>query len=433
LKTAACAAIIIAAAASGQGKTSITAALARFYCLQGKQVRVFKIGPDFLDPMILEQASGRPVYQLDLWMVGEQHSRALLYKAALTADIILIEGVMGLFDGSPSTADFASQLGLPVLAVIDGSAMAQTFGALAYGLVNYRDDVQVKGVIANRIGSERHYHMLQDSLPDDISCYGALPRQTDASLPSRHLGLVQAEEIDDLQQRLTMLAEQLIFNETTSLPEVMFEDRESILIEKPLQGVRIGIAKDAAFSFIYPANLDVLQQLGAEIVFFSPLNDTQIPTVDSLYFPGGYPELHLQRLGNNSTMIASIKAHHSSEKPVLAECGGMLYLSDSITDKVGETADMVGLLSGKAILQGRFTALALQQARFSGGELRGHTYHHSVFETGLATEQAVITSAQCPNASPYSEAVYQIKGLTATYIHFYFPSDPVLTAKLFTP
>ncbi|MDB2705464.1 cobyrinate a,c-diamide synthase [Pseudomonadota bacterium] len=433
MKTTACAAIVIAAPASGQGKTSITAALASFYRLQGKQVRVFKIGPDFLDPMILEQASSHPVYQLDLWMVGEQHSRALLYKAALAADIILIEGVMGLFDGSPSTADFASQLGLPVLAIIDGSAMAQTFGALAYGLANYRNDVHVKGVIANRIGNERHYHMLRDSLPADISCYGALPRQTDSSLPSRHLGLVQAEEIDDLQQRLTILAEQLILNEAATLPDVIFEDRDSILREKQLQGVRIGIAKDAAFSFIYPANLDILQQLGAEIVFFSPLNDTEIPTVDSLYFPGGYPELHLQRLGNNSTMIASIKAHHGSEKPILAECGGMLYLSDSITDKVGETADMVGLLSGKAILQGRFTALALQQASFSGGELRGHTYHHSVFKTDLETEQALITSAQCPNDSPYSEAVYQIKGLTATYIHFYFPSNPVLTAKLFTP
>ncbi len=202
-----CPALLVSAPASGQGKTSVTAALARWHRRHGRRVRVFKTGPDFLDPMVLERASGAPVQQLDLWMCGEDDVRARLHAAAGEADLILVEGVMGLFDGEPSSADLAQRLGLPVLAVIDGSAMAQTFGALATGLARYRDGLALYGVAANRVGSDYHAGLLGKSLPDDLQWLGALPRGDAMTLPERHLGLVAAGELEDLDARLDALAD----------------------------------------------------------------------------------------------------------------------------------------------------------------------------------------------------------------------------------
>ncbi|MBQ1764642.1 MAG: cobyrinate a,c-diamide synthase, partial [Aquincola sp.] len=208
-RIARCPAMLIAAPASGQGKTSVTAALARLHRRAGRRVRVFKTGPDFLDPMVLAQASGQPVQQLDLWMGGEGHCRALLHEAASQADLILVEGVMGLHDGEPSTADLALRFGLPVLAVIDGSAMAQTFGALALGLAQYRPGLAWAGVLANRVAGEGHARMLRDSLPPHLAWWGALPRDEGLSLPERHLGLVPAAELADLAQRIERAADAL--------------------------------------------------------------------------------------------------------------------------------------------------------------------------------------------------------------------------------
>ena len=421
-----CAALVIAAPASGQGKTTVTATLAKYYRQQGKRVRVFKVGPDFLDPMILQQASGNPVYQLDLWMVGEQQSRQLLAEAAVDADLILIEGVMGLYDGIPSTADLSATLNIPVLAVIDGSAMAQTFGALAYGLANYRDDIKVAGVVANRIGSQRHQDMLTESLSDSLPWFAGLPRNADAALPSRHLGLVQAEEIADLDQRLTLLADQLVINPDATLPVSHFIAEEKIELPRSLDKVKIAIAKDAAFSFIYQANLDLLQAMGAELTFFSPLNDQTLPEADSLYLPGGYPELYLDSLAKNTPMMSAIKQHYDANKPILAECGGMLYLTESITDKQGEQANMLGLISGNTVMQSRFSALALQEVSLNNHLIRGHTYHHSILET-TTNPVALATN---PNGNHTHEAVYQKNRLTASYIHFYFPSNPSFIAEL---
>jgi len=424
-----CAALVIAAPASGQGKTTVTATLARYFRNQGKQVRVFKAGPDFLDPMILEQASGHAVYQLDLWMVGEANCRQLLAEASATSDLILIEGVMGLFDGEPSTADLATTFGIPVLAVIDASAMAQTFAAIAYGLTNFRQDLPVAGVFANRIGSERHYQMLVDALPDDSSCYGALSRQTDTAIPSRHLGLVQAQEIDDLDHRLSTLAEQVIIEDELKLPSITFPPTKKYAVSQSLKGSKIAIARDAAFSFIYQANLDLLNELGAELLFFSPLTDGELPAADSLYLPGGYPELHLNALSENKAMHKAIKKHYDDGKPVVAECGGMLYLTESLTDKSGHQADMLGLLTGHTVMQSRLSALALQEVSLNNKKLRGHTYHHSVFDTSAPS----IAHATNPNADHTHEAVYQFNRLTASYIHFYFPSNPDATVELFQP
>ena len=354
-----CPAVLIAAPASGQGKTTVTAALARLHRNQGRKVRVFKCGPDFLDPMILERASGAPVYQVDLWMVGADESRRLLWEAAGESDLILIEGVMGLFDGTPSSADLARHFGVPVLGVIDGTAMAQTFGALALGLARYQPDLPFAGVLANRVGTVRHAQLLEGSLTEGLRWYGALSRETGIELPSRHLGLVQASELNDLDMRLDAAANALASTCEVALPPpVKFAAPEPVAIEPLLAGVRIAVARDEAFAFTYGASLALLRDMGAELVFFSPIRDTQLPQADSVYLPGGYPELHHQALARNTSMLEAIRAHHHAGKPLLAECGGMLYLLDALTDVEGQRETLVGLLKGEATMQKRLAALA---------------------------------------------------------------------------
>ncbi|MDN7140983.1 cobyrinate a,c-diamide synthase [Pseudomonas sp. JQ170] len=425
-----CPAVLIAAPASGQGKTTVTAALARLHRNQGRRVRVFKCGPDFLDPMILERASGAPVYQLDLWMVGEQESRRLLWEAAGEADLILIEGVMGLFDGTPSSADLARHFGVPVLAVIDGTAMAQTFGALALGLARYQPDLPFAGVLANRVGTLRHAQLLEGSLTEGLRWYGGLSRETGIELPSRHLGLVQASELNDLDARLDAAAAALGASCESALPPaVAFAGPTEQVIEPLLDGVTIAVARDEAFAFTYGANLDLLRAMGAELVFFSPLHDRELPPADSLYLPGGYPELHHQALAANTSMLASLRAHHQQGKPLLAECGGMLYLLDALTDVAGERAELLGLLAGEAVMQKRLAALALQAVELPEGTLRGHTYHHSLTSTALEP----IARGQSPNGGRGAEAVYRCGRLTASYVHFYFASNPQASAALLAP
>ncbi|MBA1197967.1 cobyrinate a,c-diamide synthase [Pseudomonas plecoglossicida] len=425
-----CPAVLIAAPASGQGKTTVTAALARLHRNLGRKVRVFKCGPDFLDPMILERASGAPVYQLDLWMIGAQESRRLLWEAAAEADLILIEGVMGLFDGTPSSADLARHFGVPVLAVIDGTAMAQTFGALALGLARYQADLPFAGVLANRVGSLRHAQLLEGSLTEGLRWYGGLSRERGIELPSRHLGLVQASELNDLDQRLDAAAEALAGSCDAALPPAVSFDGPALPAPLPsLAGVRIGVAQDEAFAFIYGANLDLLRAMGAQLEFFSPLHDSELPQVDSLYLPGGYPELHHHALAANTPMLDAIRAHHSAGKPLLAECGGMLYLLENLTDVAGERAALVGLLTGEAVMQKRLAALALQAVELPEGTLRGHTYHHSL----TTSELEPIARGLSPNGGRGNEAVYRLGRLTASYVHFYFPSEPHAAAALLRP
>ncbi|WP_313740695.1 cobyrinate a,c-diamide synthase [Pseudomonas sp.] len=425
-----CPAVLIAAPASGQGKTTVTAALARLHRNLGRRVRVFKCGPDFLDPMILERASGAPVYQLDMWMIGEAESRRLLWQAAAEADLILIEGVMGLFDGTPSSADLARHFGVPVLAVIDGTAMAQTFGALALGLARYQPDLPFAGVLANRVGSLRHAQLLEGSLSEGLRWYGGLSRERGIELPSRHLGLVQASELNDLDARLDAAAQALGEScDATLPPPVGFDAPLPVEVRPALQGVHIGIARDEAFAFAYGANLDLLRAQGATLHFFSPLHDQVLPVIDSLYLPGGYPELHHHALAANAPMLAAIRAHHGAGKPLLAECGGMLYLLDALTDVAGERAELVGLLHGEATMQKRLAALALQSVTLPEGTLRGHTYHHSL----TTTDEAPIARGLSPNGGRGNEAVYRLGRTTASYVHFYFPSDPEAAVALLRP
>jgi len=425
-----CPALFIAAPASGQGKTTLTAALARYYRNQGRTVRVFKTGPDFLDPMILERASGNPVYQLDLWLVGEKACRKFLFDAAKEADLILVEGVMGLFDGSPSGADLAELFGIPVLALIDASAMAQTFGAIAHGLATYRPSLPFAGVIANRVASSGHGELLAESLQPGLPYLGGLLRNPAMELPERHLGLVQAQELANLEQILEAGAE-AIANAGITLPleAIEFPCADSAPIPRLLNGVRIAIALDEAFAFLYQANLVLLQEQGARLHFFSPLHDTGLPECDALWLPGGYPELHMATLSRNHDMMQSIRNHHAAAKPILAECGGMLYLLEELEDVTGNRSDMVGLLPGKAAMQNRLAGLGMQSAPLPEGELTAHTFHHSTMETDI---EPIAHGLRQRDNTP-GEAIYRQGRLTASYLHLYFPSNPEAMAALFRP
>ncbi len=434
-KNISCPAIFISAPASGQGKTTVTAALARLHRLQGRHVIVFKTGPDFLDPTILERASGNPVYQLDIWMGGEAHCRELLYNAAQKADLILIEGVMGLFDGAPSSADLAILFNIPVLAVINAASMAQTFGALAHGLANYNNELLFAGVIANRVASANHADMIAESLPDGMRYFGALPRDENIELPSRHLGLVTANEIDDLEKRINLAAKKLLDTGLDMLPDAVIFNRTNVdsdaelnlISDNPLSGYKISVAHDNAFSFIYRANIECLENLGAKIQYFSPITDNKLPETDSVYFPGGYPELHLEALSSNHSMINSIKQHHAQNKPIVAECGGMLYLLESLTDKSGNKASMAGLLAGTAIMQQKLSNLGMHSMALPEGEIRGHTFHHSKMETDMLP----VTITNSTRKKGRGEAVYRHQRLHASYLHMYFPSNPSACARLF--
>jgi len=421
-----CPALLIAGCASGQGKTTVTAALARYHARAGRRVRVFKTGPDFIDPMILQAASGAPVYNLDCWMVGIEGSRALLAAAARSADLILVEGGMGLYDGEPSAADLATAFGLPVAVVIDASAMAQTFGAVAKGLREYQA-VPFAGVIANRVSGTGHARMLADSLPSDILLLAALP-STANSFPERHLGLVQAQELPDLAAMLDALADMIGDSGYSALPPaVQFAPHELPAPAPLLAKQRIAVARDAAFSFLYPANIDWLTQSGAELTFFSPLADEPVPTADALYLPGGFPELHAARLSGNRHWLDSLRAFEATKRPLLAECGGMMVLFDSLVTSDGVAHAMAGILPGTVTLRHRMAAIGLQSLALLQGELRGHTFHYSELDTPLAPLW------RCsPHRYGVGESVYRRGAITASYLHAYFPSNPAAVAALLT-
>lgn len=427
-----CRALLVSAPASGQGKTTVTAALARRARHQGLRVRVFKTGPDFIDPSILERASGAPVYPLDLWMVGEQECRQRLATAARDADLVLVEGVMGLFDGTPSSANLAQRFGLPVLAVIDASAMAQTFGALAAGLATYEPGLHLHGVVANRVGGPRHAQMLRESVRAPLHFLGALAGDPSLHLPERHLGLVLGDELGDLDARLDAAARALGASadvDFDAIPIVGFQAPESRPTPRLLEGVRVAVAHDAAHAFLYPANLDTLRALGATITFFSALDDIALPgSTDAVWLPGGYPELHAQRLAANVKMQFALRAHHASNRPMLAECGGMMGLFDTLTDPEGRVHRMAGLLPGSTTMQPRLQAIGLQAVATPQGELRGHSFHHSRCDTALTPW----LRATDPNGG-LGEPVYRDQRLTASYVHFYFASNPAATAALLTP
>ncbi|MEZ9599121.1 cobyrinate a,c-diamide synthase [Vibrio sp. 10N.286.46.A8] len=429
MSTAYCSALVVGAPSSGSGKTTVVAALARALVQQGKKVRVFKTGPDFIDPQFLSIASDTPTYQLDLWMCGEAECQHLIYQAALEADVILIEGVMGMFDGKCSSADIAAKFNLPMLAVVDAGAMAQTFGAIVNGLSTFRDDVDVFGVVANRVGSERHAEMLKESLKPETEFCGWLPKDMDLSLPERHLGLVQAQELDDIEERLNHAAKLLLEHGDIPLPTAQaFEKPKQALPARheSLTGHTIAVARDNSFAFLYQANLDLLIELGAKLSFFSPLAHDDLPVCDALYLPGGYPELHMDKLALNHALKQQIITHIEQGKPCLAECGGMLYLNKALTDTESQTENMVGALNAKATMQKKLAALGILEANFNGQMLRGHTFHYSKTDS----KETVLTQPESQYGRP-TDPVWIKHRTIASYAHWYFPYNPDLVAKIF--
>ena len=429
-----CPALFLTAPASGQGKTTVTAALARMLKRQGKTVRVFKTGPDFLDPQILAQASGEHVEQLDLWMAGENYCRYQFYQAAKEADLIIVEGAMGMFDGEPSSADLAATFNIPMAIVMDVKGMAQTAAAIAIGLANYRDDVHVAGLIANSCSTERHRQLIEDALPESLPLLATLARSELVALPERHLGLVQASEVrDELEQRFEAGADWLVEAGLENILErfanVEFKFAELPIAEAYLKNKVIAVAKDEAFSFIYQANLLILQELGAEVRFFSPLHDAVIPSADALRLPGGYPELHAEKLAANFSMLNSMKDFSDAKKPILAECGGFLYCLEDLTDLNDDTHVMANILAGQGAMKGKRGCQGMQTALFPEGEVRAHAHHRS---RSFNLPEALSHGRRQRHPAP-GEAIYRHNNLNASYLHLFFPSNPQAISCLFDP
>lgn len=414
-------AILVSAPASGQGKTLVTAALAYAWRNRGLNIQAFKCGPDFIDSMILQVATGRPVYNLDLGMCGLEDGKAQLYRAAENADVIIIEGVMGLYDGTPSSADIAETFGIPVALTIDASGMAQTFAAISYGLYNFNHKLLKAGVIANKVGSLGHAKMLQDALSEDTPKLGALIKNDQLSLPERHLGLYLANEIVDLEARIKTAAIALEESNTLPLPpNVTFQAPHKNTTEKLLAGKKIAIARDAAFCFIYQANIDCLQAMGAQLEYFSPLDDSELPEADAYWLPGGYPELHLARINQNIGMRNSLHQAAIAGKPILAECGGMMALGQSLNG-----VNTFGLLQGASEIQPKLQGLGTQHLAIHGGTIGAHTFHYGKFDTSL------MPTHHANGKYGTGEAVYMQNSITASFLHFYFPSNPKLASEFF--
>src|SRR5581483_11413300 len=337
--------LVISAPASGAGKTTLTLALARAFCDRGLEVQCFKSGPDYIDPAFHAAATGRISVNLDSWAMSRQMIEGLLARAA-AADLILAEGSMGLFDGvatpgvsgTGATADIAEITGWPVLLVLDPSGQAQTGAAVAAGLRDFRDGVRFAGVVLNRVASPRHEDLVHRALADaDIKVFGALPRHSPITLPKRHLGLVQAEE----QQTSSLIEEAArfvaahvdldsVFHAATDAP---FVERVSRATRPP--GQRIALARDAAFSFVYPHMLEAWHAAGAEISTFSPLADEgPDEAADVCWLPGGYPELHAGRLAANERFRHALFSF-AETRPVHGECGGYMVLGTTLTDAEG--------------------------------------------------------------------------------------------------
>jgi len=423
-----CRAILIAAPSSGQGKTVFTAALARRMVNLGKSVRILKVGPDYLDPMILEVASGRPVWNLDWWMMGESECLSVLREATDQVDVILVEGVMGLYDNEPSNAWLAKHFNLGVALIMDMAKFAQTAAAVVHGMQRYDPELTLSAVIGNRLGSEHHRTLVAEAMPDSIPYAGSIRRDDRMTIPERHLGLVQANEIEDLSARLDQAA--LCIDESgldLTIPYYTPPAGERYHSPKiSLVKTVVAVARDDAFSFIYPANINLLESMGARIKYFSPLENETVPNCDALWLPGGYPELHLETLSTNHDTLQSIRSYVDSGKPGLAECGGMMVLGKSITSKEGVKGVMAGAMNASFILEARFQSVGYQALDYGGNRIRGHSFHHSKMES----EQKAIAYWTKKNGGK-GEEVYQVGGLLASYSHAYFRSSPQWVASVF--
>ncbi|PRY78777.1 cobyrinic acid a,c-diamide synthase [Yoonia maritima] len=370
---------VIAAPSSGSGKTTITLGLLRAIS-RITPIRAAKSGPDYIDPRFHEAACGQPCLNLDAWAMSSARVRSL---AAGTTPLI-VEGAMGLFDGAPpdgkgATADVARILDLPVVLVIDAGRMAGSVAALAQGFINHDPKLNIAGIILNNVGSPRHEAMLRRALVG-ITILGAVPRTAGLTQPSRHLGLIQAQERPDLDAYLDAAAD-LISNSVDlkaliSLRSATLPARKSTTLKPPSQ--TIAIAQDEAFAFCYPHLINDWHSAGASLSFFSPLNDDPAPDSDFIYLPGGYPELHAGRLSGNHRFLSSLK---TTRAQIFGECGGYMVLGDSLTDADGYSHPMAGLLRLETSFAKRKLHLGYRQLQTTDGPMQGswagHEFHYA--------------------------------------------------------
>ncbi len=446
--------LLIAGTHSGVGKTTVTLVLLAAFRSQGQQVQPFKAGPDFIDPGHHQMASGRESWNLDGWMLGVDLNRVTFQCAAQDADLSIIEGMMGLFDGSSpineigSSAELAKQLNAPVLLVIDGSAMARSAAAMVFGYTHFDPDVKIAGVVFNRIKRVGHYQLLKKAVEKgaNVPVVGYIQPNSDLTITDRHLGLRTALEGNDsaFYTRLGEAATATLDLEAIAQEAEKAQDwEESVVstrlptvevVEKP---VRVGVAHDPAFCFYYPENISLLEQAGGDVIRFSPLKDAKLPVgVDILYLGGGYPEIYASVLEQNTTMRNSIAEFVRQGGVVYAECGGLMYLSRSLKGFDGKISEMVGVLPCDAVMSRTQMTLGYRELTLTqtgllgekGKRIRGHEFHYSHLENlGDVDYVGRITDAQGKDHG--SDGVI-LDNVVALYTHLHFASHPQVPVTL---
>ena len=445
-----CPRIVIAATNSGAGKTSISIGLARALTRRGLKVQTFKVGPDFLDPTYLSIASERTCYNLDSWMMGAEYLPKLFARTTTNADIAIIEGVMGLYDGaSPtslegSTAEVADILNAPIALIANARGLSRSFAAMIKGFASFEERITVSAVIANRCGSDRHKKWLSESLaaaelPEMI---GAIKRQSFPELPSRHLGLVTADRENlkaEVIDKLADICEQSIdidnLIKIASKAKTIEVDNENDEAAIPVNSMRLGIARDSAFHFYYRDNLEALETHGCQLVEFSPVSDASLPeNLDGLYLGGGYPEEFAEALSANETMRNSIAEFAGSNKPIYAECGGLMYLGKKLITANAKEYPMVGLLDITTKMLDRFRTLGyvqvdlLQDSLWGAKDttIRGHEFHYSDITESTENNNGLqkVYSVKRRSGSESSIEGFQKQNILASYTHLHFASRP---------
>jgi cobyrinic acid a,c-diamide synthase len=433
--------LVIAGVSSGVGKTSVTVALGRALCRRGLKVAMFKCGPDYLDPTYHARASFGVCHNLDGFLMGEEGVQSTFASAAEGADIALIEGVMGLFDGASSTSDegstaeIAKWLRAPVVLVCDASGMARSVAALVHGYATFDPELTVRGVICNRLGSAGHLTLLREALPADLAYVAGLPRRPELRFQERHLGLRTAEREAVPEEQFEAwgaLAQEWLSPEALLALARSAEPLacEHVQRAKGPRVCRVGIARDEAFHFYYDYNLRALEREGAELVPFSPLHDRVLPEVDALLFGGGYPEVHAANLAQNGSMLDAVRAFSAADKPIYAECGGLMFLTRSIRTLDGVSHQMVGIVPGEAVMAQKLSALGYVTVTTSedtflgpkGTRYRGHQFRYS--DLTLEGEVARVCEVLRRRGGEPTREGYAVRNTFASYVHAHWASNP---------
>jgi cobyrinic acid a,c-diamide synthase len=429
-------AVVIVGTHSGVGKTSVTLGLIGALRGRGLVVQPFKIGPDFIDPLHHTHASGRTSRNLDGWMLDTKTNLERFARATADADAAVIEGVMGLFDGSEgssdrgSSAEMAKLLGLPVILVIDAGAMARSAAALIHGFVSFDPELRIVGVILNNVGGDAHAQMIREAVAGSTPILGAIPRVAELTVPERHLGLhLPHEARQDYVQTLASLVDAHVDIDGLLQAGRIARPAPPLAAEPTSPTVRVGVARDEAFCFYYPENLELLQQAGAELVAFSPLKDPLPGDLDGLYIGGGYPELHAAELADNHAATKAVKDFCEGSGPVYAECGGLMYLGQTLQVD-GSTHELCGALPlhtrMPAGLSIGYVEVNTTGGLFGDGQTaRGHLFHHSQI-TGEPSIDRCYTVRSARGAA--SREGYSAGNVLASYIHLHFSSTPELPA-----